>query len=194
MKCPKCSKINPDGSNFCEDCGYKLDLNLGGHNNKIKNNAVANEFDDVIFTPAKQDHTFVVVIILLVAIVFCLWFLTKLGSGGPISQQNATVPTNQPTTFPLYDLSIENQRMNWVGSQLYFEGTAKNSYSQSAKNIQVRIDFYHDKAATELFDTRYVTIPGVSESGAFTFSLPVYASPQGQFWWRFNVISADLLQ
>jgi len=56
----------------------------------------------------------------------------------------------------------------------------------------LRLDFYYDKALTQLFDTRKVVIEnGVEANGAFSFEKPLYFYPKDQYWWVWKIEGAD---
>lgn len=202
MICSNCSHHNPADSVFCEKCGESLVLSKATRDKE--SGSAMGQLDDVMFTPKEKGHKLrdgAIVFFCLLAIGII--FLAFLGSNNTGSTETPTpadtnsvpvtteTPTPQPATFPISYLTIENYKMDWVDQQLNFMGTLKNGYNKGAKNIIVRIDMYKDKALSKLFDTRYVTIVGVPDKGAFSFQVPVYASPQGQFWWTNVITGAD---
>lgn len=190
MICKNCSHDNPEGSIFCEECGKKL--HQATKSTTHSNHAIADEIDDVIFVPRKKSHT---VRNIIIAIVL---FTLAIGIGSIVieafrSYSDTTSIEKQADGFPLYDLSLVDTDLTWIGERLYLKGILKNSYTSGAKNVNVRVDLYRDAEATQLFDTRFITILGVSSEGAYSFEEEVLAQPEGDFWWRANIDSADFL-
>ncbi len=187
MYCDNCKHLNEKDNKYCIKCGFLLTKKR-------------RKTEDILFVPeGNKSHTVrnIFLFIFFGSISFLLLLIvidtnTIKSSRSPTDTHLAV----SPEVFPLSYLSIKNIDSNWIGTgdgaYLNIIGTLTNEYSISAKNVQLRVDFYYDKNDQELFDTRYVTVPGVSYNGAFTFKEPIYGfSPTKQFWFRVRVISAD---
>lgn len=157
------------------------------------------QIDDVIFKPKKNTNfvgNFFKIVFALIGIgaigFVILIIIAKLYPSNQTSQDNTTTADNKElTSFPISYLSIENQEAKWIGEELYFIGTLKNSYSSAVKDVVVRLDWYKDKALTEIYDTRKVTIYGAEENGAFSFQVPLNIYPPEGTWWIFKIERAD---
>lgn len=199
MKCLRCDYNNDSDSTFCQECGDKLATQhkLKSSRSKSKT-SFAGQLDDVqdiIFHPSKKEggifRTILAGIGVLVVLGVAIVILAAVFSTDSSTTSTPTDTTQQPTGFPLYKLSIDDIDSEWQGETLVITGVIKNSYSQSAKNVSLKIDFYHDEATTKLFDTRYVTILGAPANGAYSFEEPVYVRPSGKFWYLITVDSAE---
>lgn len=194
MECPNCFFKNLAHSIYCQNCGEKLSFHAENQFQPDQLfNKIDNEISDILFTPKKKNSflkfTLIGVLIIVIAVllmgVYSIWLREQY------SDSAVTANNTVPTEFPIADLKIEDSDLTWKGTALFFNGTIKNSYTKPAQNIKVRIDLYHDKETQHLFDTRYATIMGVPSDGAYTFDIPIYASPDGDFWWVQKIESAD---
>lgn len=205
MKCTNCSFDNLPHSEFCQECGASLKKQSSGES-KAQEKSLRQEIekiDDVIFHPKKKG-SFIGNIIKLSLIVGGVGFiglvgLIILGSLYPDESTSTDTTTNTVeadlTSFPVGYLEIKDLDSEWIGQQFYVKGVLKNSYSSPAGNVRVRVDFYKDKNQQQLFDTRYITLLGVSANGAYSFDEPVYINPyDGQFWYVTQVESAEYLK
>lgn len=201
MKCPGCSYNNLETSVFCQECGYKLHPHTEAKEKRSEKSRPSSiykeleqDIEDVLFVPKKKRSRLRV--FLIIALLIVIGFVVLVIIGSTTEDTTPSVSSNNQledslATFPIYNLVIENPKLDWVGQQLYFRGTIKNNYSKAAKDIRVRLDLYWDKALKQLFDTRFLTIIGASPNGAFTFELPVYAFPEKAFWWIHQIESAS---
>ncbi len=205
MKCTNCSYDNLPHSEFCQECGSPLKNHSTGkskpHEKTLREEI--EKIDDVIFKPKEQGSFIGNIIKLFFAIagigfigIVVLIFLGALFSDSDTSTPD-TVATSQSdlTIFPVGYLEIKDLDSEWVGQQFYVKGVLKNSYSSPAQNVRVRVDFYKDNNQQQLFDTRYMTLLGVSANGAYSFDEPVYINPyDGQFWYVTQIESAEYLK
>lgn len=197
MKCPNCSYHNLSKSDFCQECGYEFNKNKRTRLDDAFSKSSHNEsiLDDVIFKPRRKTG-FIGRIVKLGLILAGIGFLGLIGLviiGLALPEETPENGTQEvSTSFPITSLSIEDYDIEYVGDEAYFTGTLKNSNSRSARNVAVRLDFYNDKAQTKHFDTRRVTIEyGADAKGAFSFQVPLYVYPQGQFWWVWQIEGAE---
>ena len=111
------------------------------------------------------------------------------------SETEAVVTPTPDMTFPISLLTLEELDLEWGGynkETLYLKGTLKNAYTISAKDVRIRVDFYKYENSQNLFDTRYVTIPGVTMNGAYTFKEELYTlNYQGKFWYTATIVSVE---
>ena len=206
MKCKNCGHENPKDSSFCEKCGEKFEIKqervYEGEGVGVSKGRVA-ELDEVLFVPKKKGGSgwWAVLGVLFVLGAIAIIYLISLGNSSSTdtttSGANAE-PTTAPedTAFPLSYLTIENLGSEWGGANnnvFYLSGTLKNTYTKSAKNVEIRVDFYKDKAQQNLLDTRYVTVAGVSYNGAYTFNEEVstFNFKNQQFWYTASIVSAE---
>ena len=200
MKCPSCSVVNLEGSEFCQNCGNKLIASTTSEYKVEKRpkklHEQIEELDDVIFKPKKKRSAVVKTLLALVG-------LGLLGFGGLLFlaylyPEKAPVeePPVESTVFPAYQIVVDELGAEWVGQTFHLKGILKNNYSQSAGNVKVRVDFFKDEEMTQLFDTRYVTITSVSANGAYSFNEPVYIeNPTAElFWYTAQVQEAEYLR
>lgn len=202
MKCDKCGFDNSAGSAFCQECGDKLtNEGLPVKNNTVKYRVykqIETGIDDVMFVPKKRkgNKVFNIILVCLILVVCFLVGKIFINSSSGDSSAFQITPTPFVETFPLNQLSLKNLDSEWSGygnnAILYIKGTLMNNYSQSAKNVEIRIDFYGKEDNEDLFDTRYITISGVSYNGAYSFNEPIYGfNSLKKFWWQLTVISAE---
>lgn len=199
IKCPQCSYANLKGSEFCQECGYKLSpkkLETTGKNQTGLATSLHEEIekiDDVIFKPKKKKS--------LIKKIF-LWVLIigGVGFGGlilfalfPGEDGDITTVQTEPAAFPISYLNIIDYDIIFDDyGESFFMGTLKNAYSIAARNVKVRLDFYRDEGLKQHFDTRTVTINnGAEANGAFSFEVPLTFYPQDLFWWLWKIESAD---
>lgn len=191
MKCLNCSHKNPESSLFCEECGHKLSHES---NDSAKHHNITEELDDILFFPKKRGHwlknTLLVLAVLLVGFI-CLMLIGIRYNASSQSTGTDVFQDTDTSTSLVNNLTIEDYKMEWIGQELYFEGTLKNNNPSAVSNVVVRLDFYKDKSLQELFDTRKVTISGAEGYGAFSFQIPVYAYPSSQFWWTNQIESTQ---
>jgi len=184
IKCPQCSFENLEESNFCQECGYNLrNINETEVEETKSIHEEIEEIDDVIFQPKKKRISFKNIIIGVLVFGF-LVFVGLLVLAGLY---------NSDTSFPISYLNITDYKIIYDDyGESYFVGTLKNAYSKAVRNVRVRLDFYYDKALTQLFDTRKVVIEnGAEANGAFSFVKPLYFYPQNQYWWIWKIEGAD---
>lgn len=207
MKCTNCSFDNLPHSKFCQECGLPLSKK-SSEEPKSQEKSLRQEIekiDDVIFHPKKKG-SFIGNVIKLFLIIGGIGFVGLVGliilgllylkkstttktTTNPIETNLITFP------FPIMYLEIKDLDSEWIGHQFYVKGILKNSYSSPAKNVKVRIDFYKDKNQQQLFDTRYISLPGVAANGAYSFYKPVYINLYyDQFWYVAYVESAEYLK
>lgn len=204
MKCQECSYENLSHSSYCQECGTPLKKSQSKKDNTSPENSIRHEIerlDDVIFKP-KKNGGFVSRAIKIFFVLAGIGFIGLIGLGilvAVFSDDNTSYSTDPVetdlTSFPLGYLEIQELDSEWVGQQFYISGVLKNSYSTGASDVKVRVDFYKDENEEELFDTRYITILGVSANGAYSFDEPVYINPyDGRFWYVTQIESAEYLQ
>lgn len=158
---------------------------------------ISEDIDDVIFHGQRQSSQsnnvvkFIVYLVGIGVVLFLLFLTIEIFSEN--NHSNYTQTTQQyPTVFPINNLSIEDYEIIFKGEEAYFTGTLKNSYSIGARHVQVRLDFYRDQALNKHFDTRKIDIEyGADANGAFSFEVPLYIYPEGQFWWVWRIEKAD---
>lgn len=200
MKCPNCSYKNLPNSIFCQECGTSIEKQPYKEVNSQEKSFrhEIEKIEDIIFTPKKKTHTIrnlLLIISFFVIIIIFAVISENNTNNNSTSTDNATDSQIDLTSFPISKLQIEELNSEWVGQQLYIKGILKNSYSLPAGNIKVRVDFYKDKNNQQLFDTRYMTMIGVSANGAFRFNEPIYINPYyEQFWYFAQIESAEFLK
>lgn len=207
IKCPHCSYKNLEDSQYCQECGIDLSLQNSKNSSEpllekdkkketISDYKHVEEISDVIFKPKEKAGFFKRMIKIAVAL-FGIGFLGLLGLFVlsfifQDSESSYTGIQQETTAFPISNLSIVNYDIEYVDGEPYFTGILKNSSSRDAVNVRVRLDFYKDQAKTNHFDTRRVNIEyGVDAYGAFSFQVPLYIYPQGQFWWVWQIEGAE---
>lgn len=188
MYCDKCRTINENNSKFCINCGSRL---FKGKKHKT---------EEVLFIPESEKSRFSFKRIIIGFLIGCLALFSLIVIAVFVSNLSSS-QTNESSfitdeTFPLSSLNLKDLDSEWSGygssALLYIKGTLSNNDSKSAKNVQLRIDFYKDQAENDLFDTRYITLPGVSYYGAYTFKEPIYSfSADGKFWYKVSIVSAE---
>ncbi len=199
IKCPQCCSENLKGSRFCQECGYDF-KNLKEKETKDEEakslHKEIEKIDDVIFQPKKKGISFKNILIGtfvlgVLGFIGLLFFLASPPAND--STLDPTTTTENSTTFPISYLNITDYKIIYEDyGESYFVGTLKNAYSKAVRNVRVRLDFYHDKALTQLFDTRKVVIEnGAEANGAFSFEKPLYFYPQDQYWWIWKIEGAD---
>lgn len=215
IKCPECEFENLSGSDYCQECGHNLNI---ASNSKTEKNAdnTTNEtkpldsvsetigkIDDVIFKPKKSGFSIKNVTIGVIVVgglgFLGLIFLAMLPSDDYTYSDTGTTTVDttsyQNGYFPLTSLTVENIDSEWIGNTFYLKGVLKNTNARPAGNVSLRVDFYWDEETKQLFDTRFVTVAGVSANGAYSFSEPVYINdPNGQFWYLVTITGADYLE
>ena len=196
-KCAKCGFENLEDSEFCQECGTQLTLKTESKSYSF--NEGIEKIEDVVFKPKKKGFVGrIIKLFLILAICFIglIVFVMLLPTNE--STQTGTKNTNDVdlTSFPINELSIEELDAEWVGQQLYIKGILKNNYSNPAKNVGIRVDFYKDKEMKQLFDTRYITVVGVSAKGAYNFNEPIDINepPSQQPWYNVQIESAEYLK
>ena len=196
IKCSQCSFENINGSEFCQECGYKL----SPENLKKAKTGIATslheeieKIDDVIFKP-KEGKSLFKKILLWILIIGGLGFVGLMILGSlPSDESSTTEEQTETATFPISYLNITDYDVIFDDyTESYFVGTLKNAYSKAASNVKVRLDFYRDEALKQHFDTRTVTINnGAEANGAFSFKVPLTFYPQDLFWWLWKIESAS---
>jgi len=90
-------------------------------------------------------------------------------------------------------LNITEPEIHYDNSgEAYFTGVLHNDNSVAVRNVEVRLDFYRDKEMKKHFDTRRVLIDSGAEArGAFSFEVPLYIYPDGQYWWVYRFEGLD---
>lgn len=198
MKCPSCGYTNSKDSVFCQDCGLQFkDSEVGTAGGTKKKQKI----EEVLFVPKRRSSGVptilglgIIVIVIIVVVVGAASYTSPTSeptSGNSSTNSNYNAATNTAPVPSVYNLSIEEASTEWISNELYFMGILKNSVNQPAKNVSVRLDLYKDKAMSQLFDTRFVTIAGAPPQGAFSFQVPVHAYPTGQFWLSYQVMSTE---
>jgi hypothetical protein len=202
-KCKNCFFENDVDSIFCQECGYSMDaekISLKNIDKSPKHKHL--DIDDVIFQPREKNNnfiTFLKFLIMIVVVGFILLVMIGVFSQTSTNQQNTQVtthPTPDPQiesdSFPLSDLILQNLSTEWAEQGvLNIQGTLTNTNMRSAQNVNVRVDFYKDEDNTQLFDTRYITISGVSYRGAYSFSESVKINITRKFWYTLTIVSAE---
>lgn len=207
MKCKKCGFDNPVGSTFCQECGNKLANAPTSSNRNTASHSIHKEIeagiDDVLFVPKKKNHTSAVIIVVLLAFVGggLIAVFSNFGNEGANNSDDRVTNTNNSeansTIFPTSYLTLKSIDSEWggdYGDKFYLKGTFQNSYSELAKNVQLRVDFYRDKATTDLLDTRYITIIGVPAEGAYTFKeevLGILLDPKIRYWYLVKIVGGE---
>lgn len=199
IKCPQCSYTNLKGSEFCQECGHKLNLREIEATKKNKTRIATSlheeieKIEDVIFKPTRKKNP-IKKIFLWVLIVSSVGFLSLiLLASLPGEESDITTNQTETETFPISYLNITDHEIIYDDyDESYFVGTLKNTYSKAARNVKVRLDFYYDEAMKRHFDTRNAIIEkGAEASGAFSFEVPINFYPQDQYWWIWKIESAD---
>lgn len=199
ITCSKCGTDNTEDSLFCQECGHKLSGTTSSprhsHSDSSLHEAIE-KIDDVMFKPNKRSSTFRNIVIILVILIVGFFIVLFISSDENGTTSNQTQDSS--TVFPIENLSIPEDELNaeWVGQIFHIKGVLKNQHTQAAGNVSVRVDFYNDKEMKHLFDTRYITLIGVSANGAYSFNEPVYINvPSSQnFWYTAQIQSAEYLK
>lgn len=210
--CENCGVENKARSLFCKGCGNKLIHKSIKKSDPIRKlpNFSENEIEDILFIPQKKRdylRSFINFLAWFVAILCVIGFLAYFllpeeFEGGTYTELDSTyeeqeeyIPDNQNNRyFPIFNLELTKIDSEWKGEQFYLTGTIRNSYYEPAKNIKIRVDFSTDEAGLKVFDTRYITLDGVSKNGAYTFREPVFINnPEGKFWFVAQIESAENL-
>ena len=201
--CPNCSYQNIEESLYCQECGFELPkiikrLSNKTSKSKTKNSLYqkikGNDLNDTIFIPEKKKSHIFRNLVIIVLIFFGLIFgLILLDSSNYLSESSIN-PTPTPVNINqlINQLDITDYDIKWIGDETYFTGTIRNKNYQHIKNVVIRIDFAWDKAMGKLFDTRYVTIEAVPSNGAFSFQLPVSVYQNKQYWYKYQIESANI--
>lgn len=192
MKCPKCDFNNLSDSIYCQDCGHDLSIKETGLSENVKK--IHEEIEDVIFQPSKKKRGFLFYFVLITVILIILligYAIYDEAVNNPTSVSDSTPQDTIQEAGAINYLKIENDNLDWIGEDIYYMGTIKNVSAKPINNIRVRIDFYWDKATTQVFDTRYAVIEAVAANGAFSFKnyIPIY--PSKEFWWLKQIESAS---
>jgi len=193
VKCSNCSFENTKDSIFCQECGHDLSKTKNNGSEEHINNthkSLHKEIEDVIFEPKKKSSNWGIWVFVICLVIFGFLVLIIIGQSSSSPNSNPSVAANNTSENAASYTLIENEELNWIGQDLYYIGTLKNTGSKAIKDVRVRIDFYYDKAATKLFDTRYATIVGAAANGAFSFQIQLPIYPPNQFWWRRTIESA----
>lgn len=193
--CDYCGKEFPN-KKTCDlhekTCDEKpISTNKNGIYQKLNKN---NDLDDIIFKP-KEKRSYWWIVVVVIGIFFLLILLINSSNNSSYNSDYQPTPTISQS-FPLYQLNIEDIDSEWVGygknAILYITGTIKNSSSISAKNVEIRVDFYKDKNNQNLFDTRYFTLNGVANNGAYSFREAIGSlNYNGQFWYTTKINNAE---
>jgi len=195
IKCPQCYFENLKGSRFCQECGYNFKNLKETRDEETKSlHKEIEKIDDVIFQPKKKSISFknIIIGVFVFGPLVFVGLLVLVGLYYSDTSNKASY-IESSVTFPISYLNITDYKIIYDDyGESYFIGTLKNAYSKAVRNVKVRLDFYYDKALTQLFDTRKVVIEnGAEANGAFSFKKPLYFYPQGQYWWVWKIEGAD---
>jgi len=200
IECPKCSYKNLLGSEYCQECGTNLSKlekrkeSKPESDNKKPIHKEIEEISDVIFKPKKKRSlaSWFVIIVFIGLGLFAL-FLVLASFSEDISSPDTSTTIEESADFPISYLNITDYDVIFDDyGESYFVGTLKNAYSRAARNVKIRLDFYYDEALKRHFDTRNAIIKnGAEAKGAFSFEVPLNFYPQDQFWWIWEIESAD---
>ena len=187
MHCIHCGSLNEKDSTYCIHCGGKISSSKSEH---------AHRNEDILFVPKKQNsHVLRNILILLTILGVLFIIIVALAYEETDYSTTETSDSNYDQSSSIYDLEIKDIDAEWDTGGIgifYLKGTLVNNSAEYAQNVQIRVDLYKDEAQNNLFDTRYITLDGVSDYGAYTFREPIYdLNYEGQFWYTASVINAD---
>ena len=202
MKCLNCSFENLDDSSFCQQCGANLTTGYDSVEDLYRTKKISSStINDIVFLPKSQTGFFwkfakgilLGVGVLTIGLIFLAFLVAESPSNSTNAPSLDTPRTVMPNDlFPLTLLELQEIDSEWVGSDLFITGIIKNSYFKTARNIRIRLDFYRDKNRSKMFDTRYITLPGVPAKGAYSFKEPVYLNDaEASFWYEAEIVSAE---
>lgn len=198
MKCTHCEEYNEKNSKFCNSCGKKL--HEADTESTASHSSLLDGLDDIIFTPKRKDKSLWIFIICLVVAGFIflggivIYTFSHLSITGGDQNYGQESKIDDPISW----LSIDNLDSEWGGVSrniFYLKGVLHNSSNKPIKNISVRIDFSIDEEGKEIFDTRYITLVGVADNGAYTFNeiVPGFYTEKKN-WYTAKILSAEFVE
>jgi len=156
-------------------------------------------FDDVIFTPKQQGHTFrnLLFFLVVIGLIYILFFTRFIKNLLPFPETALTYTIDQfecnhPT---LTRESISNinwsERFQYLSVPFHMQGKITNSSMLDVANVKIYIRFFGIKDNSQTWG-EYVTIPYVpaNSSKEFSYVLKQYCT-QGDIQWEFSISSFE---